>query len=575
MISPAAARAIRLLGVLSISILTSRCNSPTTVDVVLREATIIDTVNERAVAGQTIAIDDGQIIGIGTPDDIHVRGLTEIDAAGKFVIPGLVDAHVHVDHPDELNIYPAFGVTSIFVLRGLPHHLEWRAEIEDALRFGPHLFTTGDYMDGYPPYMQPMMSFDDVESARASVREQDEAGYDFLKVYTRLNAEQRSAIIEEAHELGRCVVGHAGPQTALEDIVARGQDNIAHGQDLIRWYFESADDPDGVDRVVGAITGSNTTVTPNLSWTTGLISQGSDLDRLLERPVARALHPAILQPFRRENNRYLRNADVWVPEVRARLQIEYEITRRLHDEGVTLLAGTDASTSGVFPGDAMHEELEQLVAAGLTPGEALTVATSNPADFLARCVDAEHRSGRVAVGHLADLVLLERNPLQDIRHSREISGVVLAGRWHSRESLEARLDSLDRAYVDLRQQVIDLEKELFSGRTGRAREIFDNARNRWPDEILFSQYTPFFVGYGFLYGENGFNADPDRLQSALELYTMYTETYPQFHSSHYQLGLAQKANGLMNEARRSFERALQIHPYYPDARRQLAELDGG
>ncbi|NNE46581.1 MAG: amidohydrolase family protein [Rhodothermales bacterium] len=570
--SRTAATTASVFVVLSAGMLLCACDTTPEVDVVLHGATIVDAANERIVADQTIAIDDGRIIEIGTSEDVRARGLIELDATGKYVIPGLVDAHVHVDHPDELNIYPAFGVTSIFVLRGLPQHLAWRAEIEDGLRFGPHLFTTGDYMDGYPPYMQPLMSFDDIEAAQASVREQHEAGYDFVKVYTRLSTEQRAAIIEEAHQIGQCVVGHAGPDTALDDLIELGQDNVAHGQDLIRWYFDSADDPKGVDRIVSALAGSNTTVTPNLSWTTGLIAQGSDLERLLERPVARALHPAILQPFRPANNRYLRNADTWVPEVRARLEKEHEIARRLHSEGVTLLAGTDASTSGVFPGDAMHEELEQLVAAGLSPGEALVIATVNPADFLVRCVDAEIRTGRVAVDHRADLVLLDRNPLEDIRNSREISGVVLAGRWHSRESLEARLDSLDRAYVELREEVINLEKDLFSGRTDDAREIFDRARKRWSGEILFSQYTPFFVGYGFLYGDNGFNSDPDKLRSALELYRMYTETYPQFHSAHYQLGLAQKANGLTDEARRSFEKALEIHAYYPDAKRQLAEL---
>jgi hypothetical protein len=487
-------------------------------------------------------------------------------------MPGLIDAHVHVDHPDELNLYPAFGVTGLFVLRGLPQHLEWRSEIEAGVRFGPRLFTTGDYMDGYPPVMQPMMSFDDVASTRASVRRQQAAGYDFVKVYSRLSNEQHGAIVDETHLGGRCVVGHGSPNVPLADLVRHGQDNIAHGQNLIRWYLESADDPDGIDRVVNALAGSNTTVTANLSWTDGLIAQGSDLEGLLAKPVARALHPAILQPFRRVNNRYVSNAEEWVPEVRERLKVEYALTRALHEAGVTLLAGTDASTAGVYPGDAMHIELEQLVAAGLTPRDALATATVNAGNFVARCVSSDVNLGRVEVDYEADLLLLDANPLLDITNTRRISGVILDGQWFSAEGLEVRLDSLDRHYGGLREPIIDLESALFSGRTAEARRIFDEVRLQRPGEILFSQYTPFFVGYGFLYGQDGFNEDPERLQAALDLYSMYVETYPQFHSAYYQLALAQQANGQLEQARASLNRALEIHPWYPDAQRRLEEI---
>ncbi len=551
-------------------LLLGACTSPSP-DLVIRDVNVIDLPAGRLVGAQTVVIDEGRIVKIGSGR--VARGSVEIDGSGKYLIPGLIDAHVHVDHADELNLYPAFGVTGAMVLRGLPQHLTWRSEIADGARFGPRLFTAGDYMDGYPPYMQPMMSFEDVESARQSVRQQQTAGYDFVKVYSRLSAEQHAAIVKETHSGGRCVVGHGNPNIPLPDLIAHGQDNIAHGQDLIRWYFDSANDPNGIDRVVDVLRGSGVTVTANLSWTDGLLAQGSDLEALLARPVARALHPAILQPFRPENNRYIRNAEEWVPEVRERLAVERALTLALHQAGVTLLAGTDASTSGVFPGDALHIELEQLVSAGMTPAEALATATTHAADFLARCVGSDLRLGRVAIDHTADLVLLDANPLEEIGNTRRIAGVVLAGRWYAAESLDAKLDSLDRHYAGLRPQVIELEQALFSGNTVEARQLFDSARTEYPGEILFSQYTPFFVGYGFLFGEDGFNEDPVRLRAALDLYTLYAETYPQFHSAHYQLALAQQANGQLDEARASLAHALKLHPWYPDAKRRLSDME--
>ncbi|MBO6574168.1 MAG: amidohydrolase family protein [Rhodothermales bacterium] len=552
------------------ALLLSACAAPQP-DLVIRNAQVLD-VDTGELTSASVVVRDGVISEV-SPSWSGIAD-TEVDAEGRVLIPGLVDAHTHVDHPDELNLYPAFGVTGVMVLRGFPNHLTWRSEIEEGTRFGPRMFLTGDYMDGYPPWMQPMLSVRDSASARAAVRRQLDAGFDMIKVYTRLPNELREAIVQETHAAGSCVIGHAGPDTGLDTLVAMGQDNIAHGNDINRWYFNDGDTDENVARTTQTIAaGSRTTVTPNLSWTGGLLAQGTSLDSLLARPVARALHPAILQPFRPANNRYIRNSEEWVPQVRARLEVENAVTLALQEAGVPLLAGTDASTAGVFPGDALHEELRMLVDAGLTPLQALQAATSNAGDFLRRCVNDDLRMGRIAEGYVADLVLLDDNPLEEITHSRSIAAVFTDGQLHTRGQLQARLDSLNAAYNPLRPAVIDLEQALFSGRTDRARVLFDSLRTVYPGEILFSQYTPFFVGFGYLYGENGFSTDPERLDAALDLYSMYAETYPDYHSAHYQLGLTHLARGDTAAARSSLEQAIAIHPDYPDALDRLQGLD--
>lgn len=103
------------------------------------------------------------------------------------------------------------------------------------------------------------------------------------------------------------------------------------------------------------------------------------------------------------------------------------------------------------------------------------------------------------------------------------------------------------------------------------RSLIGSARKR-PGEFLFSQYTPFFVGYGFLYGEDGFSTDPERLATALGLYGMYVGTYPDYHSAHYMLALARRANGDLEGARASLQRALENHPEYVNARKELEAL---
>ena len=152
---------------------------------------------------------------------------------------------------------------------------------------------------------------------------------------------------------------------------------------------------------------------------------------------------------------------------------------------------------------------------------------------------------------------------------------MLDGRWFEKSRLDAMLAELERDYLELSEEVIALEQALFSGNVESAREIFDRVREDRPGEFLFSQYVPFFVGYGFLYGEDGFSTDPERLATALGLYEMYAETYSDYHSAHYMLALARRANGDLDGARASLTKALAIHPEYVKAREQLAELDSG
>jgi len=562
----------RFLGLLPLGLLLA-CSPAPPAGLLLRNVRIVDLEHGEVRPGQSIRIDDGKISSIGPGAELEGPATEVVEGAGRYVLPGLIDAHVHIDHPDELTLYPAHGVTSTLVLRGVPHHLRWRSEIRSGERFGPGLYLTGDYLDGYPAWMEPMVALDGTEPARAAVKRQVEAGYDFIKVFTRLTPEQLSAITEEASALGVCVVGHGSGNYGLEHLVASGQANLAHGQDIIRWWLSGHDDEEGIERAVAQLAASSTTVTPNLAFTDAMIRQGQDLEAILATDEARRLHPAILQPFRRANNRYVRNADEWVPSVQERFEIEKRIARMLQEAGVSLLAGTDASTAAVFPGSSLPTEIELLVEAGLTPAEALRAATVNPGQLFERCLGT--RVGRLAPGYEADLLLVDRNPLADVTALRDLVGVMLDGRWFAREELDAKLQSLEEDYAALGEEVIALERALFSGDVGSARVIFDRVRAERPDELLFSQYTPFFVGYGFLYDKDGISSDAGRLATALGLYEMYAETYPDYHSAHYMLALARRANGDVEGARASLERALAIHPEYVNAREQLAELTTG
>ncbi|MBT8400775.1 MAG: amidohydrolase family protein, partial [Rhodothermia bacterium] len=542
-------------------------------DLVVRGGNVIDVASGATLRDHDIWIVDDRIDSITPGGEKRVPpGTKTIDVRGHYVVPGLVDAHVHLDHVGELELYTALGVTTVFNMRGLPRHLEWRDAIERGELDGPTIYTAGDYMDGYPPYMQPLMSFDNPEEAAISVREQRDAGYDMVKVYTRLTLEQLEAITATADEVGLPVVGHGSGNYSLEELVAAGQLNVAHSQDLLRWYVDENYDPAQLAQIVATLGASSTTVTANLSWTAGLIRQAEDLEGLVAEPVARSLPPAILQPFRRANNRYVRRGIDWLPDVKARLEVQNGLIRDLHAAGVPLLAGSDASTSGVLPGTSLILEIELLVDAGLSPLDALRAATLAPGRFVDAYVDPDARFGKIAEGYRADLLVLAADPLEDVSRLGDAVGVIVRGRWLDRENLDARLAALEQMSRDLTPRVIEIEDGIKSGDLVTARRAFDDARALEPGAILFSQYVPFFIGYGYLYGEEGYSTDPESLEAALTLYKMYVETYPSFHSAHYMLALAHEANGDIEGAIESLEASLAIHPYSPDARQKLGEL---
>ncbi len=541
-------------------------------DLVLRGGTVVDVVTGETAESQDVWIRGERIDHIGGSGERRVpAGVEIVDVAGRYLIPGLVDAHVHLDHVDELPLYLARGVTTVFNLRGVPHHLEWRDAVARGDRVGPTIYTCGDYLDGNPPYMEPMLSLDSPEDAAAAVRAQHAAGYDMVKVYTQLSLEQLQAIGQAARELGMPVVGHGSGNYSLDEMIGAGQVNLAHGNDLVRWWGNEEEDR-GVPAIVETLRGKPLTITANLAWDQGLLRQAENLERLVADPIARALPAAILQPFRRANNRYVRRGTDWAPDVRDRLEANKLMMRQLHEAGVTLLAGSDASTAGVLPGDSLLAEVVLLAEAGLSPLDALRAATLAPGDFVAERIDTRELFGRIAEGYRADILVLKGNPLERITDIADQAGVVGRGRWFDRDALDARLAELTATSERVTPQVIAIEDGIKSGDLEAARAAFDRLRAEDPQEIPFSQYTPFFIGYAYLYGDDGYSSDPQRLDAALTLYEMYAETYPDYHSAHYMLALARDANGDDEGAIAALRRALEIHPAYPNAREKLAAL---
>ncbi len=339
---------------------------------------------EEAVPGQTVVVRDGRITLIGPAGRSDVPpDARRIPGAGKYLMPGLTDAHFHLQSNDDdrrlLHVLIANGVTSIVNLCGTPAILDLRRRIANREGLGPGIYTSGPYISDAPIW-QP--DADDVERL---IVEQKRAGYDLIKTHGDFSREAFQRLFAVARREGMKVIGHAPRNLGVEPVFEERMDAVAHGEEFIYAFFFfgapdlSRADPetrrrfmqDAETKIPGlaaATTKAGVWVVPNLVAYTMIVEQGKDLASVLRRPETKYLPPGLAAEWQPGRNRYDRK---YSPEVAEhmiwRRDLLSKLTGAFRQSGVRMMAGTDAPIPGVMPGFSMHDELRLLVAAGLTP----------------------------------------------------------------------------------------------------------------------------------------------------------------------------------------------------------------
>lgn len=413
---------------------------------------------ERVLRRQTVIVRDGIIVEVGPSDAVEVPAhARRIHGEGRYLLPGLTDFHVHLRSTSELLSYLAHGVTTVVHMSGatggVPDLLHYRDEIARGTRLGPTLYTTGPILDGSPPIFAGVSTVVTTpEAARHTVAEQHEAGYNFIKVYNNLSLEVLTATVDAAHERGMAVLGHIPRKPdrgqALRQALEAGLDLIAHGEEYYFTYFYAEvdslldrgeiphPDPARIPVAVRMTQQAGTAVVPNLSFVAMTRRQLDDLGSVWANPEAQYLTPAVRTMWEAQNPTRRSGLEQFDRRERAKYPFLRRLTKALNDAEVPLLLGTDASAPGMYPGASAHLELRELVAAGLTPYEALETGTQNAGAFIREHVEGAPLYGAVAPGWQADLLLVRGNPLEDIAEASAIEGVMVGGRWLSKVELD-------------------------------------------------------------------------------------------------------------------------------------------
>lgn len=437
--------------------------------------TVLDMTGAPARPDMTVILTGDRITEIGRTGSVQVpRDAQVVDATGRFLMPGLWDMHVHWLHKDYLPLFVANGVTGIRLMWGTPFHHQWRQEVETGALRGPRMSIASPIVDGPAPIWPGSAAVKDAAEARQFVIQAKQGGADFIKVYSRLPRDAYFAIADEAKKQGLPFAGHVPASVSVAEASDAGQQSIEHFTNLLEAC--SAQEEEVRRRSAEALSNlpegqkfpSRATLRSLIRLTLDTFSpeKANALYTRLARnhtwqcPTLTVLrNMASIQDPAIHNDPRVKYmppgiASSWDPKGDFRLQdrteedfeLSRESYRKLKEQigpmrraGVEFLAGTDVLNPYCFPGFSLHDELALLVEAGLSPLEALQAATLNPARFLGR----EKDLGTVEKGKIADLLLLEANPLEDIGNSRKIDTVVFGGKLLPKAELQKMLADIE------------------------------------------------------------------------------------------------------------------------------------
>ena len=423
--------------------------------------------------GVTLVIKKGRISGLAKVGFVGPgRNIQIVNANGKYLIPGLWDMHVHSAFVspawDEKVIEPLYianGVTGVRDMGGDPDVLESRRRrIDSGELLGPHILMAGPFLAAGKSDRQTI-AVNTPEDARQAVDAVKKRGVDFVKILS-VSRESYFAVADESAKQAIPMVGHVPYSVSVREAAAAGQKSIEHLTGILlacssredelraqglaalakRDYaayqklgpqIMSTYDPDKAGALFLQLAKSNTWQVPTLVWTEAN-SRIDDAD--LQSDPRLKYVPASVRGLWDPAKLREKTSPEELAALKAEAARDVELVKAMHGAGVRFMAGSDGPDPHVFPGFSLHDELEWLVKSGFTPLQALQSATFNPALFMSKM----DKYGVVELQRAADLVLLDANPLDDIRNTRRIFGVVMGGKYYSRRDLDTILQQVEK-----------------------------------------------------------------------------------------------------------------------------------
>lgn len=424
-------------------------------EIVFTNVNVLPMDREVILANQTVVVKNGKIMAVSPAAKArYSKSAVVINGQGKYLLPGLAEMHAHVPPQNEiepmqevLTLFLANGITTIRGMLGHPRHLELRSKIRSGEILGPNFYTTGPSFSG--------QSVKTPAEAVALVRQQKEAGYDYLKLHPGLNLETFEAMARTAKEVNIPFVGHVSTAVGVQRAIAAGYSSIDHLDGFIQGLLpERQNRSDQETGLFGLFIAqeADTTKIPELMralkakniW---VVPTQALAERWLSNPAPEvfAQAPEMVYMAQEVRNNWVNskkniqaNPQYSAAKTNSFIQLRRQLILACQKNGVGLLLGCDAPQVFNVPGFSTHQELQYLVAAGLTPYQALRTGTVNVATYLNKV----NTAGVIRPGAVSDLILLTANPLTDIKNSQKIEGVMIGKKWLPKAYLDKELKKL-------------------------------------------------------------------------------------------------------------------------------------
>lgn len=425
--------------------------TPPSQQIVFTNVSVIPMDSELILEDQTVVIEGDRIVQIAPSSEVNAASnATIIDGDGKYLMPGLAEMHGHVpptdpgpDAPDyfdnkyvesTLFLYISAGVTTVRGMLGYENQLELKERVNSGELVGPNLYLAGPSFNGN--------TISSPDQAAERVREHKEEGWDLLKVHPGLSLEEYDAMAETAHEVGITFGGHVPADVGVIHAIESGQITIDHVDGYVNYLqqFEGEEMDEKMAEVIQLTKEHNVWIVPTMAlWET--IIGAADYEAMKQYDELKYIPAAVKQNYFdfAESPQSGYSSDD--PQQHAELRTQ--ILSEMNKAGVKILMGTDAPQLFSVPGISIHRELPHMKAAGMSNYKIIESGTKNVGEYFAEWDEF----GTIAEGQRADLILLDGNPLEDLSHIKDHSGVMVQGKWYSREMIDEKLAEIEAYYA--------------------------------------------------------------------------------------------------------------------------------
>lgn len=404
------------------------------------DVNVLPMDTSRVLRGQTVVVRGDRIEAVGPVASVAVpAGATVVQGRGRWLMPGLAEMHGHVPPPnapaqyteDVLFLYVAAGVTTVRGMLGAPNQLELRRRAAAGEVISPTLYLAGPSFNGN--------SVSSPAQAEEMVRAQKAEGWDLLKVHPGLTRDEYDAMARTARQMGIRFGGHVPAEVGLQHAIEMGQETFDHLDGYVEHLRgdQGPVDADSLDAIVARTKAAGAWVVPTMAlWE--VLYGTVPLDTLLAYEELRYASPQQVESWTNAYRQRVASPQYDGAAAQRVVQARMRVLGALNDAGARVLMGTDAPQQFSVPGFSLHRELVRMSGAGMSPWEVLRSGTRVVGEYFA----ASDRFGTVAPGMRADLVLLEANPLDDLKNLERRGGVMVRGRWLPEPEIRARLDAI-------------------------------------------------------------------------------------------------------------------------------------